>query len=88
MNPGSASENGAAANQADANENVTAQEAAAGADVTAAGETDAGAGADTEAGDVADGEKAADDGMFRVRMSLRFRFFRSKMFMRRAITAS
>ena len=43
INPGSVSENGAAGNLADANENVTAQEAAAGADVTAAGETDAGA---------------------------------------------
>ena len=62
INPGSVSENGAAGNQADANENVTAQEAAAGADVTAAGEIDAGAGADTEAEVIADGEKAADDG--------------------------
>ena len=62
INPGSVSENGAAGNQADANENVTAQEAAAGADVTTAGETSAGVGADTEADVIADGEKAADDG--------------------------
>ena len=62
INSRSGSENSAAGDLANANENVTAQEAAAGADVTAAGETNAGAGADTEAEVIADGEKAADDG--------------------------
>lgn len=62
INSGSGSENGAAGNHADTNENVTAQGAAAGADVTAAGENDAGAGADTEAEVIADGEKSTDDG--------------------------
>ena len=60
MNPGSGSENGAAGDLANANENVTAQEIA-GADAEAAVENDAGAGADTEAEVIADGEKAADD---------------------------
>ena len=55
INTRSVSENGAAGDFVDANENVSAQ-AAAGADVTAAGENDAGAGADTEAEVVADGE--------------------------------
>ena len=61
INQGSGSENGEAGNQADANENITAQEAAAGADVTAAGENDAWAGADTETEVIADGEKATDE---------------------------
>ena len=43
INSGSGSENGAAGNQADVNEIVTTQ-AATGADVTAAGETNAGRG--------------------------------------------
>ena len=61
INSRSGLENGAAGNHADANENVTAQEAA-GADGAAAGENDAGAGPDTEVEAVSDGEKAADDG--------------------------
>jgi hypothetical protein len=60
INPGSVSENGAAGDLAETNENVTAQEVT-GADV-AAGENDAAAGADTEAEVIADGEKSTDDG--------------------------